>query len=319
MSNTKLDDDLVLSLASDGMTNTDIAAQLECDEASIRRSHKRTGFKRHLLPLNLEQRWLVHMDTPIVLRNQDAMITADWHIPLYNPALVNKMITTAVEKGIKTLVIGGDFWNFDALSAYDPKQPEGNLTREWKEGLAVMRTIAETFDDIVFVWGNHDYRFHKALGHAMSFVNSMKMTFGLLGDDVLSKIRFTNLDNCWLLYGEPVVSEEDGERMGLMEWERYLPRQRWNVCHPQSYSRVPLTSARQLCAKLQSNVITAHSHHAALGYGTDGVLVAAEAGGLHEHRKTTYLQRSTTFPRWQNGFGYLQSGHFQLVTGQFGQ
>lgn len=286
-----------------------IANRIGCDEASVRRALRRTGFQRHLLPLDLETRYHFDIDTPIVLKDVDAMVTADWHIPLYDPGYVNEMIETAREKGIKTLIIAGDFWNYDALSAYFPKQRDAGLDREYKEGIAVMRALVETFDRIIYVWGNHDDRMAKALGHAMQFRDAMKMVFGALGSEILDKIEFTNLDHVWLVYGEPTRELRDGE----LEYEAHDPKQRWYICHPQSYSRNPLTAGRQLASKMGGNVVTMHSHHCAIGHAPDGDLVVAEGGGLFDPRKTAYLQRSTTFPRWQQGYAWLQGGRFHLT------
>lgn len=315
-----VDDTFVLRLAQENpsLSNVRLAELANCDESSIRRSLKRSNFKRHLVPTDLEDRFLFDLDQPLTIKNEDLMITADWHIPLYNPGLVNQMIEDAREKGIKKLVIGGDFWNMDQLSQYFPKQKDARFDREWKEGIAVAKTLAETFDEIFYVWGNHDIRFGKNLGFALEFVDTMRMIFGIAGEEVLSKFRFTNLDHLWMLYGEPVLSEDQAESMGMTEVERYLPHQRWYVCHPQNYTRVPLNTARTLTTKTNSNVITAHCHHAAVGYGINGKLVAAEAGGLFDPQVTAYLQRSTTFPTWTPGYGFIKDERFVLKTPHFG-
>jgi predicted phosphodiesterase len=317
--NTQVDDALVLRLAGDGLSNVAISDIVDCDESSVRRSLKRSGFKRHRIPTDLTERFLFDLDTPVVVKNEDLMVTADWHIPVYNPHLVNEMIETAREQEITKLVIGGDFWNKDQLSQYFPKQSSAGYKREWKEGIAVAKVLVETFEEIFFVWGNHDYRLAKSLGYALDFVDSMRLVFGVAGDEVMEKFRFTNLDHIWLLYGEPVLSEAEAAIQGLVnEWERYLPHQRWYVCHPQNYTRVPLNTARTLTTKVNANVVTAHAHHAAVGYGINGKLVAAEAGGMFDPAVTAYLQRSTTFPCWTPGYGFIKDSRFRLVTPHFG-
>ena len=282
-----------MRLAEDGLSNVAIGLRLKVDEATVRRGLNSAKYQRHLLPLDARPgRYDFDLSQPIVLKDVDAMIVADFHIPLYDPLWVNRMIATARAEELKVLIIGGDFFNFDALSQYDPKQNEAGLEREWLEGLAVMRVLLETFDRIIYVWGNHDARMHKALGHKMAFSAAMKMVFGQLGQEALEKIEFTNLDHCWLEHGV----------------------QRWYICHPATYSRVPLTTARLIASKLGCSVITAHSHHCAVGYAANGTDVVAEAGGLFDRSKTAYLQRSTTFPFWQQGFCYLKGGHLRVVS-----
>lgn len=292
MSNAKFDPQVYVALAEEGYSNVAIAKKLGVGEASVRRGLATAAYQRHLLPLDRPGRYEFDLDTPIVINERNVMIVADLHIPIYDPEWVNRMIVTARRKEITTLVIGGDFFNFDSLSQYDPKQNDAGLTREWYEGLAVMRVLLETFERIVYVWGNHDARMHKALGYKMRFTAAMQMVFGKLGAEALERIEFTNLDHCFI---------NDGV-------------DNWMICHPASYSRNPLTSARTMAAKHNCHVITAHSHHCAVGYAQNGIHVVAEAGGLFDASKTAYLQRSTTFPRWQNGFCYLEDGQLRIVS-----
>lgn len=301
MSNRKIDADAVAELARRHPTwsNYDLARELGCDEATIRRAKKRPEYKPHLIPE--DDYPPITVDRPIVIRDADAIITADWHVPLYDPEYVNAMIERARHLDVRTLVIAGDFFNFDALSAYDPKQDEAGLEGEIEAAQSVMSVLGETFDRIVFVWGNHDARLHRALGYKMQFKTAMNLVFGELGRDLLAKIEFTNLDHVWFEFSEAPPD-----------------RRRWYICHPQSYSRIPLSTARQLTAKMNANVITAHAHHCAVGYGTDGRKIAAEIGGFFDRTKTQYLQRSTTFPNWQQGYGYLLGGRFFLTTPDWG-
>jgi hypothetical protein len=312
-SNTKIDDNKVLELKSEGWNNRQISRVLSCDEASVRRSLERSKYEDHLLPVEqTPERFEFNLDQPIVLRDADAIITADWHIPIFDPNRVNQLVLEARAHAIKTLVIAGDYFNFDALSAYDPKQSEAGLERELDEGISVMRVLNATFDRIIYIWGNHDARLHRALGYKTRFDYAMKQVFGSLGLDLLSKMEFSSLDHLWMVYGEPDFEAEGDDGEPLQLWERYRPQNRWYICHPQSYSRIPLSTARQLCAKQGANVITAHSHHCAIGFGPSGDLIAAEAGGLFDRKKTAYLSRSTTFPNWQPGYGYMLGGRFHL-------
>lgn len=278
----------------ENLSNRKIADIIGVNESTIRRGFNSMRLERHLLPLDppVEERLDIYVDTPITLPLKDRYaITADWHIPLYDPEYVNKFINDARLRGIEKLILAGDFFNFDALSAYDPKQQGAGLPGELVEAEMVMRALLETFSDIWFLWGNHDARLHKALGFTIQFKDAMKMVFGELGQEALSRVRFTNLDHIWI--------GEDGE-------------ERWYVCHPGSYTRTPLSTARTLATKYNANVITAHSHHCACGYSIDGKRVVAEIGGLFDRHKTGYLQRSTTFPNWVQGYGFLEDGHFTL-------
>lgn len=273
-----------------GMSYRSIAAELGVNESTIRRGLGSMGIGKHLLTTDptVAERLKLEIDKPLVLPlGRDYAITADWHIPLYDAQYVNTFIEDARGRGVKDLIVAGDYFNFDALSQYSPKQDGAGLENELDEALVVMRALLETFDRVYYVWGNHDARLHKALGFTIAFKEAMKMVFGSLGVDALKKITFTNLDHIWI--------GEEGE-------------DRWYVCHPGNYTRIPLSTARTLATKYNASTITAHSHHCAVGYGIDGNKVVAEIGGLFDRHKTGYLQRSTTFPTWAQGYAFLSGG-----------
>jgi len=287
MSNTSPEDALYVHLANKGLSNRAIGKMLSVDESTVRRGLAREDYKRHLVPLDLDERFGFNLDKPLTLTDERIAITADWHVPLYDPGYVNHLIETCRTRNVRTLLIGGDFFNFDSLSAYFPKQSDAGLEPELVEGQAIMRVLLESFDKIVYIWGNHDARLHKSLGFAIQFKEAMRLVFGSLGNEALAKIEFSNLDHAW-------INQSDGRD--------------WYVCHPASYTRMPLSTARQLSAKYNTNVITAHSHHCAVGYAVDGKKIVAEIGGLFDQAKTAYLQRSTTHPTWAQGFAILEQG-----------
>lgn len=239
---------------------------------------------------SISPEYMVELDQPLTITG-DVGITADFHIPLYDPEYVNTMIETFRDAGIKTLVVGGDFLNMDELSRFDDKQSSAGLEFEIGEAVKVMEVLTESFDRIVYMWGNHDARLHKALGLKLQFKHAMKLIFNELDKEGLTKIEFTNLDHVW-------VETAEGER--------------WYICHPASYTRVPLTTARVLSAKFDAHVITAHSHHCAVGYAIDGEHVVAEIGGLFDKTKTAYLQRTVTNPTWTQGFALLKDGKLRV-------
>lgn len=260
-----------------GLTNQEIADRLQVDEASVRRGLRKA---RLLKPLPETESSDDFLDTP--LRHTGAIaISADWHIPLVDWSFANRFLEHCAKEDIRTLAIAGDFFNHDALSAYDYKQASADLKTELREAAHIMSALVEQFDKILFIWGNHDARFHKALQYQLSFSAAMRMCFGELGEEALEKIEFSNLDHFWV-------------------------NDSWYIAHPKNYTSTPLTTARKLAAKTHSNVITAHSHHAALGYDVSGQYVCAEAGGLFDAKRTAYLQRTTTFPCWQQGFALIR-------------
>jgi len=222
-------------------------------------------------------------------------VTADWHHPLTNYGLVNTFIDHARDiEATNWLLVAGDWFNLDALSAFDFKQPTADMESELYGSTETMDRVLDSFDEVILSWGNHDARVHKALGYKVPFAQAMQMMFYDLDRSKLDRIRFTNLDNVWI----------------------DTPRGPYCVAHPKSYSSIPLTAARRMASKHLAHIITGHSHHTALGHDVSGTFVCAEIGGFFDAAKTGYLQRSTTFPCWQNGWGFIDRDGYLIVEGQ---
>lgn len=272
-----------------GWSNYRIADHFGVNESTIRRGLG-VPLSGDSDSVTLPSGLTIKLDEPIVHQGNLA-VTADWHIPLYDPEYAGRFLKEAKERGHKQLVLAGDFFNFDALSQYEPKQHEAGLELELDTAKAVMRILLDTFDTVYYLWGNHDVRLHRALGFTIQFKEAMKLMFGELGTEALNKVVFTNLDHMW-------VESEDGTK--------------WYICHPKNYTQMPLSTARKLASKYNAHVITAHSHHCAVGYGPDGEKIVAELGGFFDKEKTAYLQRSTTFPTWQQGYCFIENGRLKV-------
>lgn len=287
-----LTDAELLKMAAYGWDLPSMADNLGISQRKAKARLKELDYKT-LLPAFDGNRYGVYLDLPLVV-TEDCVVTADWHIPLFDPFLVNEMILDAKHAGLSTLVIGGDFFNFDALSQYDPKQADPSLEKEIEEGVEVMGTLTHTFDKIVYLLGNHDQRLHRSLGYKVPFKYAMSLVFDKLSPEQRDKLYFSNLDFCYIDHG------------GKYDWR---------VNHPASYSRIPLTVPRQLAAKFNdSHIISAHGHHSAVAYAPDGERLLVEAGGLFDKSKTAYLQRTTTFPVWQQGYATLAGDKLRVVT-----
>lgn len=281
--------DAVIETAKENkhMTNQEIGDAVGVSEATVRRIFKKFPDPRIN---NIDYDLNIILDQPVRIPLDDGvMITADWHIPLYDRHWINYMLDVASKNKIRRLILAGDLFNFDSLSQYDPKQVSAGLQLELSEGKKICTMLDQVFDQIVFIWGNHDARFTKSLGHKIGFADSMKAILPNVGN-----FSFSNLDHC-------LIDMPTGFN--------------WYVCHPKSYNSVPLTSAIKLANKYNANVVTAHSHHLAAGYGTDGVKKVVESGGLFNRDSTAYLQSSTTFPTWTNGFCYLDQTGVMNVEG----
>lgn len=288
-----------MALREQGLTNYQIADELGVDEASVRRGLRAAGYKPYLLPSSVIRQYDVALETPIRIDSRKlgpGAVTADWHHPLADYGLINSFIDHARDIGATNwLVVAGDWFHIDSLSGFDSKQQSAGLPKEIEASAATLAKVLETFDHVYLSWGNHDARLHKALGYKVPFSMAMRMLFADLDTSLMEeRVTLSNLDHVWI----------------------DTARGPYFVAHPKAYSQVPLTAARKIATIRHAHVITGHSHHTAIGHDPSARFVCAEIGGFFDASKTGYLQRTTTFPIWQNGYGFIDRDGFLIVEGQ---
>lgn len=268
------------------------------DEASVRRGLRKAGYKPYLVPAGVIKQLHVELEKPIRIDSKAdgaGAVTADWHHPLANYGLINEFIDHARDIGATNwLAVAGDWFHIDALSSFDSKQATADLEKEIKASAMALAKVLETFDKVYMSWGNHDARVHKALGYKVPFTTAMRMMFADLDSSLMERVHLSNLDHIWI----------------------DTARGPYYLSHPKAYASNPLVNARKLATIKHAHVITGHSHHTALGHDPSGKFVCAEIGGFFAADKTEYLQRTTTFPVWQNGYGFIDREGFLMVEGQ---
>ena len=228
------------------------------------------------------------LDKPLQLKG-DWAVTADWHVPLYDAALVNEFLQEA--ESYSNLLIAGDFLNGDSLSQYYPKQKSAGIEKELSEARNLMEILCANFKNIVFIKGNHDYRYTKSAEYRESFVDSMKQVFDGI-DKSGSKLVFSNLDHCYLTSN----------------------KQKYFIAHPTTYSKNPLNNPLAISDVQKCHTLTAHTHHCAMGWSPCGEYVIGELGGFFNIPQTEYLQGTTTYPNWCNGYWFINNGKAQMVS-----
>lgn len=299
LSAPKNDPGKYVALREQGLTLREIGDQLGVSEASVRRGLHAAQHRPYLIPSYAREQLDAILEEPIrfnVVKQGAGAVTADWHHPLADYDLINSFLDHAVSIGATDwLVVAGDWFNIDALSAFDFKDDRNaGLERELYGSTIAMERVLQVFDKVYLSWGNHDARVHKALGYKVSFSRAMRMMFADLDNSLMKRITLSNLDHLHI----------------------DTPNGLYTVCHPKNYNSAPLTTARKLASKLLTHVLTGHSHHTAIGHDPSGKFVCGELGGFFDASKTAYLQRTTTFPNWQNGYAFIDKMGCLSVEGQ---
>jgi hypothetical protein len=223
-------------------------------------------------------------------------VCADLHAPLFDPAWVNDMIDAHSRIGVRKLLILGDFAHMDKLGQHYPKQSNIPYETEYTVNRALMGFLLRHYEEVYMIRGNHDVRIRRRTNYKMSFSQSMYALF----EDVpgVERLTISNLDHLRVTdYSALDDTATD-----------------WYMCHPPSYSTIPMAHAIKLAGIHNTNIVTAHSHHAAKGFAKDGVTQVIEIGGLFDRDRTEYLQESTAYPVWVNGYGAMVDGQFKMNT-----
>ena len=220
----------------------------------------------------------------ISLEVEDFLVASDFHVPGEDRRWVKRLLDYGKKNGITTLFINGDFWNHDAISRWQLKDPAMGLKFEIKKGIALVRELRQQFK-LYFVCGNHDSRLPKALNYSLNFSDWMEALFG---DDVVA----TDFD---------FIKVKSGKR-------------EFRICHPEYYSKIKGSQVSELAHDLQENVIMAHQHFLAVTTNKTGRYLCIDCGCMCDQNVFYYKKSATSkFPSWENGFVHIKNGKVRLI------
>lgn len=227
------------------------------------------------------------------------MLISDVEVPEHDTTTLRLMLASAAQRNIKRLCILGDFLASDAFSAWPPlhaKPSNTTYAQEFEIAVDIVAAMFIWFDEVYLIEGNHDRRANKATQGEIGLKFLMDLAF-----------KFANV--------QPCVT-----RLNHLWLD--TPRGPWLLHHPQrGYSRIPgrlprsywevMTLPPQLLRKygpIKPHVIGTHTHHLAEVMSPGGQCQLIEIGCCRDKERTGYIQDSSTFPRWNNGFGLVQDG-----------
>jgi len=232
------------------------------------------------------------VDYRVLDNDEPWAVTCDWHVPAFDPEITELLFATAQTRGVRQLLVLGDFLDFETLSCFDRDNWEATLEGEIDAARALLKLLTEQFDKVVWIVGNHERRLNRKLGFAM---RSHEGVAKLVCADLLEA--------------------------GLIEISRYpflfveTPLGRYLACHPKSYSDIAGTVPEKLASIHGCHVLSTHGHHVGFRFDPSGKYVCWDIGGMFSGDKVAYSQLSmTTHRAWGEGFGVLDAGHYQQYT-----
>lgn len=212
----------------------------------------------------------------------DYMIVGDVHVPTTDYRLA-QLVARVGKKHLTNprLIIGGDFFNFDAFSNYPAVVPSYSWREERKAAECLLSEWLETFTDIVIIMGNHDRRIQR---WSMGALEESDI-FGMVVSS--PKVKVSNVG--WL-----TVTTSQGV---------------YRVTHARNYSVNRLTVADQLAQKFQQNIIQFHEHHLGLSFDKFGRWLIVNGGGLFDPSQMVYARLDDNkSPAMVPGFVMLKNG-----------
>jgi len=232
------------------------------------------------------------MDQPLDLDLACWAYASDFHSPHHNVAWTKRLAYTLDQRGVDTLVIGGDFFDFAVPSRHPRTVPAVPL----EDGLAVagklLRWLAALVDRVVIIPGNHCLRITAALGEPVEFRRVVGMA---LCDDWprdslgRSKLTITSLDYVHITSGG----------------------QPWTVGHPRWFSAQPGKGVSQVATLKQRHIIGAHNHIVGMVRSACGRYWAIDPGHMTDPSLHAYHRQSdglSKYPAWSNGFVVVEDG-----------
>lgn len=257
---------------------------------------------------------------PLVM-HRDALVLNDLEAPFHHADFVGNCLAVAAKWGIRGLVLGGDFLHNDALSSFEPAfvddeariapeiadqilalapkneklaavvnkhrglDPEPNHSEEMDRAKPVLLAIANQFDQVDCILGNHEGRLLRMLQTPLNPKHVLKEV-GIVGDP---KWRIRPYYFC------VVISAG----------------QEFRVTHPKNSAKA---SAWKLAAKFQQHVLMAHNHHLVLQFDPSGKYYAIETGACVDEARLPYAaQRDNAQHAHKLGAVVIRNGHPWLL------
>lgn len=215
------------------------------------------------------------------ISSDSVMITGDFHIPFQNNDIIDDMLKISKDNNIDTLICAGDYLDCFNFSTFIKKDYlESTFQDEMNEAASVMKKLLKTFDNIYFTEGNHERLWLKQLE-------------GISGIKDLFKIFTSGFAT-------------EGDDYIITEYDHLILNDDWYICHPHSYSRVPLSISKKLASKFHMNIVCAHMHRLAISKDDSAKYYVIESGGLFDINKLSYLKDSTSYPSQFNGLLYIK-------------
>lgn len=234
---------------------------------------------------------VVHDDF-IVQATDEAIIISDLEMPDTDPEMLEAAFLLGVSRGIRTLIIVGDFnaWDQAFLTTHPTiSNNQMDVSDNIRRSNKLIEVMLMWFTEIFITSGNHDERVAKATFGEMNH----ESLFSKYGD----RVKFSRFRYMWLKTSRGYA---------------YL-------CHPTNYSEDSAKLAAQIYDKMVSPdgskpyaIVMAHTHQPQFRKSRDNLCECYALGCMRDVKRTEYvMQSSNKFAQWGQSVLVLQDGYFE--------
>ena len=291
---TKQRQDELLKLLVWGMTATE-CAEILTDKWGINVTTRAVDNARHTHNIT---KYLLEIDKNIKVYDREIrlpmgnyVVSCDAHAPYHSEPWVNRKLIISERLGITEHVIAGDLFDMGFAKWSKFKMMEDKGERD--------NTLDEERDACQRIMDAYDYYLHNYLECGNHEARPVTMTDG--------KIQARHIIE---LMGE----NKYHDKWTVSVYDKLFIGDDFMVVHPKSYSQISGSTAVRLAEKSHRHVLNAHGHFIALRYDRSGTFMAADIGGMFDVNKIDYIcKKTTTHPRWNNGFAMILDGDLEIV------
>lgn len=229
-------------------------------------------------------------DSPLELECTSVTVIADLHAPYHNQAMLERVVDASVRHGSDTLVIAGDLFNFDSVTAWPVTNERESLQDELQVAGSVLVDLSQHFTRIVIVNGNHDERLSRRLDAHVRL------------EDLVNMALARRQTNC-----EIFVTDYDYVRASVAG-------QPWLFGHLSGYSKRPGELAKRIAERHLCNVAVGHDHLQGFTSTSDGEYLCISTGAMvatDERGKSPFWykeRRLNDYSDVKNGFLIVETG-----------
>jgi len=253
-----------------------------------------------------------------ILVTGDCAVVADIHVPYQNSELLADMVDESERHGIRKLVIGGDLIDWEEISRFQQRDPNGDPTDSLRQAVQLLELLSRQYDRIICIRGNHELRLERMMDQAVSGYNKAQRFLSRFEQRDIQSMpyqhRYHQVLDGW-------TSEIAPSLKGKVQWlsdaqveiEGPAGERPWRFMHQKTGSRNPTIEARHHWQRWLQPIICTHTHLWGVVLAPDGKTPLVQLGtstveGLHEYT----WREPTGWPTWVSGFGLIRQGVLTL-------